>query len=254
VNRSWLLVSETFETLQGEGPRTGVPSLFIRLGGCNLHCEWCDTPYTWAFDQRHADMHNSTAVPYDPTKELHRIPLYTVVGRIFASGSMGNIRNIVFTGGEPLLQLTPMAAVISAANEYPKQNYTFEIETAGTIRPGELLNFENVYFNVSPKLGHSGNEIELRRNISALRDLQVGRTVFKFVVTLHEDPQDQRNEIAEICEEADIPAHQVWLMPCGTTESEINEGLRYWAPWAIKNGWNLTGRQQITIWGDTRGT
>ena len=41
-----LLVHSIFHTLQGEGPFTGVPAVFIRLGGCNLQCPGCDTEYS----------------------------------------------------------------------------------------------------------------------------------------------------------------------------------------------------------------
>ena len=37
-------ISEVFATIQGEGILSGVPSLFIRVSGCNLRCVWCDTP------------------------------------------------------------------------------------------------------------------------------------------------------------------------------------------------------------------
>ena len=40
-------VSETFRSLQGEGPSAGAPATFVRLQGCNVGCRWCDTRYTW---------------------------------------------------------------------------------------------------------------------------------------------------------------------------------------------------------------
>ena len=36
-----------FETIQGEGAHTGVPSIFVRLQGCPVGCPWCDTKHTW---------------------------------------------------------------------------------------------------------------------------------------------------------------------------------------------------------------
>ena len=44
-----LRVNEVYDrpTVQGEGPHVGRLCTFVRLWGCNLHCRWCDTPYTW---------------------------------------------------------------------------------------------------------------------------------------------------------------------------------------------------------------
>jgi 7-carboxy-7-deazaguanine synthase len=38
---------EVFSSVQGEGPHVGASTIFVRLGGCDLRCRWCDSPHTW---------------------------------------------------------------------------------------------------------------------------------------------------------------------------------------------------------------
>lgn len=245
--RQWLLVSEIFTTLQGEGPSAGQRALFIRLGGCNQHCKWCDTPYTWVFDKRHVDMHALSLAPFSPQEELTRMALVVLTERILSE----DVELVVITGGEPMLQVDPLDLLISAVNESPAKR-RFEIETAGTIAPGPLTDYENVAFNVSPKLAHSGNELDLRRNIPVLIDLVSLNSTFKFVT----DGVRSSDiiEIESLIAEAHIPSSRVWLMPLGTTADAIIDGMKALAPIAMERGWNVTSRQQILIWGDTRGT
>lgn len=72
---------EDFYTIQGEGFHTGKPAYFIRLGGCDVGCKWCDAKYTW----------NPKLFP--PTD------IETVVRRAVECSA----KSIVITGGEPLL-------------------------------------------------------------------------------------------------------------------------------------------------------
>ena len=72
---------EDFYTLQGEGRHTGRAAYFIRLGGCDVGCRWCDAKYTW-------NPESHPAVEVDE-----------VVRRAVQSPA----RAIVITGGEPLM-------------------------------------------------------------------------------------------------------------------------------------------------------
>src|SRR5580693_7978810 len=76
-----LRVSEIFYSIQGEGILTGVPSVFVRLSGCNLRCVWCDTPYT----------------SWNP--EGSNVPME----EILASVGGFSASHAVVTGGEPMI-------------------------------------------------------------------------------------------------------------------------------------------------------
>ena len=80
---------EDFYTIQGEGFHAGKPAYFIRLGGCDVGCSWCDAKYTW----------NPRLYP--------PVEIGTIVERAVACAA----QSIVITGGEPLLYpLGPLTA------------------------------------------------------------------------------------------------------------------------------------------------
>ena len=77
-----LRVSETFLSLQGEGPSAGVPAHFLRLQGCDVGCAWCDTKYSW-------DAAGGAAM--EPA------------AAVAALRALGEAPLLVVTGGEPLV-------------------------------------------------------------------------------------------------------------------------------------------------------
>ena len=115
-----LQLSEIFYSIQGEGTYAGVPAVFVRLAGCNLSCDFCDTDYSLKF----------------------LAPVEEVVDRVLAAG--GDCPMVVLTGGEPLAQREALA-LIEALQRAGKRVH---IESNGTIAV-ELP--KDVWLCVSPK-------------------------------------------------------------------------------------------------------
>lgn len=231
-NTTELTVAEIFgPTVQGEGPNTGRYCSFVRLGRCNLSCVWCDTPYTW-------DWKGKNGVAYDPATELRKMTVSEVVSAV---GEHMTDR-VVITGGEPTVQGKALAQLIAVLKV---GGHVVEVETNGTRMPVG----EPDFWNVSPKLGHAGDPLHLRINIEALRAYADLGAAFKFVCSSAED----LNEVAQLVDEVEIVADQVWIMPEGKTADAVANSMAAIADAAIWFGYNLTGRLHVAIWGDTRG-
>lgn len=116
-------VTEIFDTIQGEGPLSGYPAIFVRFATCNLRCHFCDTNFEKKMEMTAEEI-------YVEVKALHhKQPV------------------IVLTGGEPLLQ--PLKQLITLFHDR-FQYKLVQIETAGTVYL-ETLNQVNIRIIVSPK-------------------------------------------------------------------------------------------------------
>ncbi|MDP4729322.1 MAG: 7-carboxy-7-deazaguanine synthase QueE [Schleiferiaceae bacterium] len=94
---------EAFRTVQGEGAHTGRPSFFMRIGGCDVGCHWCDVKESWDA-QRH---------PLTSLDELLELP-----------GNQDSI--VVITGGEPLMwDMGPLTEGLRA------RGFRVHLETSG---------------------------------------------------------------------------------------------------------------------------
>ena len=102
--RASLPVMEAFYTLQGEGAHQGRAAYFIRLGGCDVGCHWCDVKESWDAAQH----------PLRPVRE------------IVEEAARHPARVAVITGGEPLMH--DLAALCEALHEH---NFSVHIETSG---------------------------------------------------------------------------------------------------------------------------
>ena len=116
------MVTEIFPTIQGEGPMSGYPAVFVRLATCNLRCHFCDTDFDKKSEMTSEEILNEI--------RFHRPhPL------------------VVITGGEPLLQ--PIKQLIDLIHARLKYKMV-QIETAGTVWI-ENLPQTNLRIVVSPK-------------------------------------------------------------------------------------------------------
>jgi len=221
---------EIFASIQGEGPTRGLPSVFVRLALCNLHCDWCDTRYTWDWEH------------YDRRAEIVELDSDAVAGEVEALGH----RNVVITGGEPLLQQRPMAPLVEALKRLRRR---VEVETNGTLRPTSELAAAIDQWNVSPKLASSGNSTGLREASAALSSFAASpNAYFKFVVC---EPEDI-DEIGRIVADCHIRTDRVILMPEAQDVGTLAERARWLAPTCRAAGFAFSTRLQVTLWGGAR--
>ncbi|MGK7933582.1 MAG: 7-carboxy-7-deazaguanine synthase QueE [Microcystaceae cyanobacterium] len=97
-------ITETFHSLQGEGAWTGVNAFFIRLGGCDVHCPWCDQKETWKLQ----------GYPQQSSEELAQI------------AQEKNPKIVIITGGEPLLH-----NLENLTQALHQKGLTIHLETSG---------------------------------------------------------------------------------------------------------------------------
>lgn len=232
-----LVVNEIFgPTVQGEGRSLGRRCAFLRLGGCNLSCSWCDTPYTWDWTGA-----GENGVAYDPRRELHRRPVDNVVAELLGFGT----DLIVISGGEPLGQQKRLIPLVTAMTG---RGIEIEVETNGTHAAHPELVAAGVRFNVSPKLSHSGDPLHRRIVPAALTSLSaLQSSMFKFVCQNTRD----LDEVAELV--ATFGLRSVWIMPIGRTADDVTKHMGELADEVIMRGWNLTTRLHTLLWDDKRG-
>jgi 7-carboxy-7-deazaguanine synthase len=234
-----LIVSEVFgQTFQGEGPSLGRRCAFVRLGGCNLACSWCDTPYTW-------DWTGKNGKAYDPKSELRPLSPEDIIDRLYSlDGGMPPL--VVFSGGEPMLQAGRLALLLRALGDAGIERH---VETNGTVTPPD--DFDPNLFDqyvVSLKLASSGNEIrDAIRDRAILWYRNTGRAVWKFVAT------DMTDLIEIAALEKRYELAPIWVMPEGRTTDVVIGNLRKLADPVSKARWNLTTRLHVLCWGDERG-
>jgi organic radical activating enzyme len=173
-----------------------------------------------------------------------------VAAAIHDLGASMPAHRLVITGGEPLLQgaaLAKMLALLADRHE----GWHVEIETNGSVPLHPALDPYVHQFNVSPKLAHSGNPADLALPPAQLDAwTQDQRAIFKFVIAA----PDQVEQVHALARVHAIAPHRIWLMPEGRDPATLRERMLWLADICLHNGYALTDRLHIHLYGDTRGT
>ncbi len=202
-NGEVLQVKEIFPTLQGEGPYAGWSAIFVRMGGCNLTCDFCDTDFE-DFDEWHKDSILDEVAKFSINEENQ------IVRRL-----------VVITGGEPLLQ--PIAPL---CDDLLERGFKVQIETNGTLWRGLDKRVEVI---CSPKNTH-GVYAMLRD------DLLQHITALKFIVSTY---RENYKNVMEVGQSAyNIP---VYVQPMDEQDQQKNlDNLFYATDLAQKHGYRLS--------------
>lgn len=164
-------VNEIFYSLQGEGAYTGTPSIFIRLAGCNLRCPFCDTKH-------------------EPYKVLTKEEIMAQIANFTA-------KHIVFTGGEPSLQLNA-----EICHYFKVNGYTIQVETNGTMKlPHNCVD----WVTCSPKTDYCKKAEIKQEKIDEVKVVFDGKI--------------------DVSKYLDIKAYYYSLQPCDTGNDEKNKEI-----------------------------
>jgi 7-carboxy-7-deazaguanine synthase len=171
-----MIISEIFRSVQGEGTRTGLPCIFVRLTGCNLRCTWCDTAYAF---------HGGQKMEVDAVlQRVHELASFGPQSKNGGAASKPKLPLVELTGGEPLLQ--PEA--IPLAQKLLQSGYQVMIETSGerqvSVLPQEVIKIIDI------KCPDSGEpDTFLMENLDALD----GKDEIKFVISSRRDYEFARD-------------------------------------------------------------
>ncbi|NPA88377.1 MAG: 7-carboxy-7-deazaguanine synthase QueE [Epsilonproteobacteria bacterium] len=224
-------ISEIFYSIQGEGKYSGHPSVFIRVGGCNLKCpgfgeKGCDSYY--AVDKSYKSEWKSLSIE-EIKKEIEKYLNFKP--------------HLVITGGEPVLYYKELYELIK---NYP---YEITIETNATIDIyfEKYPKYKDVTFAMSVKLSNSGEEYNKRVKKEVIKSYakNAKKSFFKFVVD-----RDLKEEIEDIINGIDLP---VYCMPLGASKEELEKNAPFVFEFCLKNGYCYSDRIHIRLFGKKKG-
>jgi len=146
-------------------------------------------------------------------------------------------KNIVFTGGEPLLQQKEIKQIIKELGF----SYHYEVETNGTIIPSLFLAIRIDSWVISPKLGYTKEAV--------LKWFAEKRKVIFKIVVGHIDD----TIMLELLDTHKVKPNKIYIMPKGTSDRILKKHSKWIVELCKRSGYNFSPRLQIWLWGKKRG-
>ncbi|GAA7932879.1 7-carboxy-7-deazaguanine synthase QueE [Helicobacter pylori] len=248
-----LPVVESFFSLQGEGKRIGKPSLFLRLGGCNLSCKGFNCK-TILHDETLTGCDSLYAVhpKFKETWDYYNEPK-SLIERLEDLAPNYKHFDFILTGGEPSLYFNNPILISVLEHFYHKKIPLF-VESNGSIFFEFSPILKELHFTLSVKLSFSLEEESKRINLKALQNIlnNAKSAHFKFVLESKNAAQSIA-EIKNLLKQLPLKNNEIFLMPLGATNNELDKNLKTLAPLALEHGFNLSDRLHIRLWDNQKG-
>jgi len=248
-------LTEQFFSIQGEGKYAGVPSYFLRTGGCNLNCPGFGAEYIVDGEVR---LGCDTYFAVDSTFSKSWIKVddsQKVIAELKNEfETIGYKPHMVITGGEPLMYHTD-DTFYEVVSWLVEENVQITFETNGTIE----IDFEKYpaykasIFALSIKLANSGESIEKRIHIQALQNVQTHakEAFLKFTIDAKLVKTTALQEINEIIDI--LPKLDIYCMPVGESRDTIWKNDKAVFEFCMKHNFRYSDRLHIRVFDTTQG-
>jgi len=242
LSRDKIAVSELFgPTVQGEGAVIGKPTVFVRTGGCDSRCVWCDSKFAVLPEYKNQWR---SMTPEGVFAEVERL-------------SGGRPILVTLSGGNPAIQ--PLGELIGLGHE---SGYTFALETQGTIHKDWFAELD--YLTVSPKPPSSGMRTDWGRLARCLEAAGERTSVCLKVVVFDEADYEYAREVGRW-----HPQTPLYLQvgnddppgpePADATEpdnAKLLDRYEWLVDMVLADGWNeatVLPQLHVLLWGNKRG-
>ncbi len=239
--RGTISVSEIFgPTVQGEGAVIGKPTVFVRTGGCDYRCSWCDSKFAVLPEFRDT-WHRMS--PEDVLSEVRKLSPQPIL--------------VTLSGGNPALQ--PFGSLIRLGKA---EGYSFTIETQGTLARDWFADLD--YLTLSPKPPSSGMETDWQKLARCVDAAGAETATIMKVVVFDERDYAYAREVSR-----KFRAVPVYLQvgndrppdakPGDRTEPDISrllERYEWLAGKVVADRWNevtVLPQLHVLVWGNKRG-